>query len=66
MSSIGYALESLGIPSLGLNGSAAAAAILAGILDEGKWLKAGFNGLMLPVLEDSGLAERAGGGQPGD
>jgi uncharacterized protein (UPF0210 family) len=51
-------LESLGIPSLGLNGSAAAAAFLAGILEEGTWQKAGFNGLMLPVLEDSGLAER--------
>ncbi len=62
MSSIGYALESLGVPSLGKNGSAAAAAILAGILDEGKWFKAGFNGLMLPVLEDTGLAERAGEG----
>jgi hypothetical protein len=62
MSSIGYALESLGVPSLGKNGSAAAAAILAGILDEGKWFKSGFNGLMLPVLEDTGLAERAGEG----
>ena len=58
ISSIGSALESLGIPSLGLNGSAAAAAFLAGILEEGTWQKAGFNGLMLPVLEDSGLAER--------
>lgn len=63
--SIGYALESLGIPALGWNGSAAAAAILAGILDEGKWFKAGFNGLMLPVLEDTGLAERAGEGSLG-
>ena len=59
MSSIGSALESLGIPSLGLNGSAAAAAFLAGILDEGNWPRAGFNGLMLPVLEDTGLAGRA-------
>jgi hypothetical protein len=64
-SSIGYSLESLGIPALGRNGSAAAAAILAGILDEGKWFKAGFNGLMLPVLEDSGLAERASEGSLG-
>jgi uncharacterized protein (UPF0210 family) len=59
MSSIGNALESLGVPELGLNGSAAAAAFLAGLLDEGNWLRVGFNGLMLPVLEDSGLAGRA-------
>ncbi len=59
MSSIGYALESLGIPALGGHGSAAAAAFLAGILDEGNWQKVGFNGLMLPVLEDTGLATRA-------
>lgn len=59
MSSIGNALESLGVPELGLNGSAAAAAFLAGLLDEGKWPRVGFNGLMLPVLEDTGLAGRA-------
>jgi uncharacterized protein (UPF0210 family) len=59
MSSLGYAIESLGVPALGGHGSAAAAAFLAGILDEGNWQKVGFNGLMLPVLEDTGLAERA-------
>jgi uncharacterized protein (UPF0210 family) len=59
MSSIGNALESLGVPELGLNGSAAAAAFLAGLLDEGNWPRVGFNGLMLPVLEDTGLAGRA-------
>jgi len=58
--SIGGALESLGIPSLGLHGSLAAAAFLADTLDRGQWRKAGFNGLMLPVLEDSTLAARSG------
>lgn len=57
--SLGRALEALGLPALGMSGSAAAAAFTAGLLDQGKWLHAGFNGLMLPVLEDSGLAARA-------
>ncbi len=58
--SIGRALESLGVPSLGLHGSLAAAAFLADTLDRGAWKKIGFNGLFLPILEDSTLAERAG------
>jgi len=62
MSSIGNALESLGVPGMGLSGSAAAAAFLAGLLDEGNWPRVGFNGLMLPVLEDSGLAGRTSEG----
>ena len=39
----------------------AAAAFLADTLDRGEWRKTGFNGLMLPVLEDSTLAARSGG-----
>jgi uncharacterized protein (UPF0210 family) len=58
--SIGAALEALGVPSLGLHGSLAAAAFLADTLDRGTWKRTGFNGLMLPVLEDSTLAGRAG------
>ncbi len=58
--SIGAALESLGVPGLGLHGSLAAAAFLADSLDRGAWKKTGFNGLFLPVLEDSTLAMRAG------
>lgn len=57
--STGHALELLGLPAVGNAGSLAMAAFLAGILDEGKWKKAGFNGLMLPVLEDSTLARRS-------
>lgn len=60
--SLGAALEALGVKALGTAGSLAAAAILADTLDRGRWLRAGFNGLMLPVLEDSILAERAAGG----
>ena len=36
----------------------AAAAVLADALDQGGWQRAGFNGLMLPVLEDAILAQR--------
>lgn len=57
--SLGKAIELLGAPMIGLPGSLAAAAILADMLDRGSWKKIGFNGLMLPVLEDSTLAERS-------
>jgi uncharacterized protein (UPF0210 family) len=60
--SLGGALEALGLPALGLAGSAAAAAFVADTLDRGRWLKTGFNGLMLPVLEDSVLARRGAEG----
>ena len=57
--SLGNALEILGVPSLGQHGSLAAAAILADTLDRGNWLRVGYNGLMLPLLEDSVLAQRS-------
>jgi uncharacterized protein (UPF0210 family) len=57
--SIGSALQSLGVPALGRHGSLAAAAFLADTLDLGGWKKTGFNGLMLPVLEDSTMAQRS-------
>ncbi len=56
--SLGNALEKLGVPALGLAGSLGAAAFVADALDRGRWPRAGFNGLMLPVLEDSVLARR--------
>lgn len=56
--SLGAALEKLGLPALGLAGSLAAAAFVADTLDRGRWPRTGFNGLMLPVLEDSVLAQR--------
>lgn len=60
--SLGAALEALGLSALGQSGSLAAAAFLADTLDRGKWLHTGFNGMMMPVLEDSVLAVRAGQG----
>ena len=60
--SLGSAIERLGPPRLGFSGSLAAAAYIADLLDRGDWKRTGFNGLMLPVLEDSTLAERASEG----
>ncbi len=57
--SIASAIEHFGVSAIGRLGSTAAAAILAEVLDRGTWKKAGFNGLMFPVLEDSILAERS-------
>jgi uncharacterized protein (UPF0210 family) len=60
--SLGGALEAVGQNQVGRDGSLAAAAVIADTLDQGKWPRAGFNGLMLPVLEDSVLARRAAEG----
>jgi len=57
--SLGGAIEELGVKQIGLQGSLAAAAFVADTLDRGRWMKTGFNGLMLPVLEDSILAKRS-------
>jgi uncharacterized protein (UPF0210 family) len=63
--SLGTALERLGVPALGLHGSLAAAAILADAMDRAQFRRAGFCGLMLPVLEDAVLAKRAAEGTLG-
>lgn len=60
--SIGFALEKLGLPSIGLAGSLAAAAFLTDTLDQASFKRTGFNGLMLPLLEDSTLAQRGADG----
>lgn len=60
--SLGSAIERLGPPKLGYSGSLAAAAYIADLLDRGDWKRTGFNGLMLPVLEDSTLAQRSAEG----
>ena len=54
--SIGKALEALGLPAFGQSGSLFASAFLTDSLDQAIYQRIGFNGLMLPVLEDSGLA----------
>jgi len=60
--SLGAALERLGASAAGMHGSLAAAAILTDTLDRARFPRAGFSGLMLPVLEDVFLARRAGEG----
>ncbi len=60
--SIGSALEALGLPSFGPHGSLFASAFLTSSLQQAQYRKIGFNGLMLPVLEDSQLALRAAEG----
>jgi hypothetical protein len=60
--SLGNALEKLGLPGVGLAGSLAAAAFLTDTLDRAKFNRVGFNGLMLPLLEDSILAKRGAEG----
>ena len=60
--SLGAAMEALGVPGLGGHGSLAAAAILADTMDQAQFPRAGFSGLMLPVLEDAVLAQRAAEG----
>jgi len=57
--SLGGAIEKIGLEHIGGCGSLGAVAIIADTLDRGKWQRAGFNGMMLPVLEDSVLARRA-------
>ena len=57
--SLGHALEKLGLPAVGYYGSLAAVAFLTDTLDQAKFKRTGFNGLMLPLLEDATLAQRA-------
>ena len=61
--SIGTAMEQLGVPAVGSFGTLTAAAFLTQALDQAKFRRAGFNGLMLPVLEDAVLAKRAAEGR---
>lgn len=60
--SIGLALEKLGLEAFGKPGSLFASAFLTNTLDQARFKRTGFNGLMLPVLEDSGLARSASDG----
>lgn len=60
--SIGTAMERLGVPGLGVHGSLAAAALLVDTMDQADFMRAGFSGLLLPVLEDATLARRAAEG----
>ncbi len=60
--SLGAAMERLGVPQVGQHGSLAAAALIAAAVDAAHFPRVGFSGLMLPVLEDQTLAHRAAQG----
>jgi uncharacterized protein (UPF0210 family) len=56
--SLGTAMERLGVAQVGMQGSLAAAAILTQAIDAARFKRTGFNGLLLPPLEDYTLAKR--------
>ncbi len=58
-------MEQMGVGKLGEYGSLTAAAILADTMDQAKFMRAGFSGLLLPILEDATLARRAEEGSLG-
>lgn len=60
--SLGTAFERMGLRHIGLQGSLAAAAILTQAIDNANFKRTGFNGLLLPPLEDYTLAKRAAEG----
>ncbi len=60
--SLGAAFERLGVPAVGLHGSLAAAALITEAIERAQFPRAGFSGLMMPVLEDATLAKRAAAG----
>ena len=61
--SLGAAVECLGVPEVGLHGSLAAAAILTEAVERADFPHVGFSGFMQPVLEDAVLARRAAEGR---
>ncbi len=61
--SIGRALERLSGKTLGAAGTLTSAAVIADALQQADFRHAGFCGVMMPVLEDSVLAQRAAEGR---
>jgi uncharacterized protein len=57
--SIGYAVERLGVERFGAPGTLFASTLLTDCLRRARYPRCGFNGLMLPVLEDAVLAARS-------
>jgi uncharacterized protein (UPF0210 family) len=57
--SIGAAVERLGVDRFGAPGTLFAAAFLTACLRQADYPRCGFNGLMMPVLEDAVLAARS-------
>ena len=56
--SIGRAIEELGVDCFGAPGTLFAASLVTDCLRRARYPRCGFNGLMIPVLEDSRLAQR--------
>ena len=56
--SIGEAIENLTRQPVGMSGTLTAAALITGAVKDVKVKQTGYSGLMLPVLEDTRLAER--------
>jgi uncharacterized protein (UPF0210 family) len=63
--SLGGALASLGVSLVGASGTLFAAAFVADALQRADFARTGFCGLMLPLLEDSALANSAAAGRLG-
>lgn len=63
--SVGTALADLGAPFVGAAGSLLAAAWLTDAMQRAQFQRCGFNGLMLPALEDSRLADDVAAGRLG-
>jgi hypothetical protein len=61
--SLAGAMEALGLPHVGAPGSLFAAAFITEAIGRADFPRCGFSGLMLPALEDSVLALRAGEGK---
>jgi uncharacterized protein (UPF0210 family) len=60
--SIGRALEALGVDRVGAPGTLFAASFITEVLSSVQVKRCGYSGLMLPVLEDAVLAQRAAEG----
>jgi len=60
--SIGTAMESTGLPAVGLSGSVTVATLLTSCIENARFTRTGFCGLLTPVLEDIVLAQRAAEG----
>jgi uncharacterized protein len=60
--SIGAAIENLTTKPFGMSGTLTAAATITAAIKDVKVKQAGYSGLMLPILEDSRLAQRWGEG----
>jgi uncharacterized protein (UPF0210 family) len=58
--SIGHALEKLGVETFGASSTLFAVAFTTRVIQEAQFPRCGFSGLLLPVLEDSILAQRGG------